>query len=93
MLFCITDRRDGNPNLLKVLIWPCSQTSSSPFPLPHFVASDTIELLTAPANVTDDVHIDKSDGHVSGSAVTLSAEITSSLEKLSHGFCDAALTS
>lgn len=49
---------------------------------------DTIKLLTAPAKAASDLHVDKFDGWISFLAVTLSAEVTSSLEKLSGGFGD-----
>ena len=47
---------------------------------------------SAPAEAASDLHVDKSDGHLFPSAVTLSADITSSLEKLSCGFGDSCLS-
>ena len=43
---------------------------------------------SAPAEAASDLHVDKSDGRLFLSAVTLSADVTSSLEKLSCYFGD-----
>ena len=43
---------------------------------------------SAPAKAASDLHIEKSDGYLFLSAVTLSADVTSSLENLSCGFSD-----